>query len=126
LLRDGLLAIVLLALLGWAVVVLAFHLLWWALIGLVLGGVARLIVPGRWPIGILMTAATRVAASLLGRIVAHVAHLGGFRQFAVAVLVPAALVIVLMHAQRAGSQHACTRVLVRGLAGPVAYRATRY
>lgn len=98
-----LVAIVVLAVLGWAVVGLAFYLLWWAIIGLVIGGIGRLIVPGRQPIGLPLTAATGVAASLLGGIVARVAHLGGVLQFVVAVLVAAALVIALTDVRRARS-----------------------
>jgi uncharacterized membrane protein YeaQ/YmgE (transglycosylase-associated protein family) len=95
-----LLAIVLLVVLGWAVVGLTFYLLWWALIGLVLGGLGRLVVPGHQPIGLLATAASGVAASLLGGVIAHVAHLGGVLQFVVAVLLAAALVIVFASRQR--------------------------
>jgi uncharacterized membrane protein YeaQ/YmgE (transglycosylase-associated protein family) len=95
-----LLAIVLLVVLGWAVVGLTFYLLWWALIGLVLGGLGRLVVPGHQPIGLLATAASGVAASLLGGVIAHVAHLGGVLQFVVAVLVAAALVMVFAARQR--------------------------
>ena len=99
-----LLAIVLLVVLGWAIVGLTFYLLWWALIGLVLGGLGRLAVPGRQSIGLLATAASGVAASLLGGVVAHVAHLGGVLQFVVAVLLAAALVMVFAATQRERAQ----------------------
>lgn len=99
-----LIAIVLLVVLGWAIVGLTFFLLWWALIGLFIGGLGRLVVPGRQPIGLLATAALGVAASLLGGVVAHVAHLGGVLQFVVAVLVAAALVMLFGEVQRKRAQ----------------------
>ena len=100
-----LLAIVLLVVLGWAIVGLTFYLLWWALIGLFIGALGRLVVPGHQPVGLLATAASGVAASLLGGVVAHAAHLGGVLQFVVAVLVAAALVMLFGATQREGRQH---------------------
>lgn len=94
------LAIVALAVFGWAVVGLAFVLVWWGLIGLVIGGLGRLIVPGRQPIGLLATALGGIAASLLGGIIAHAAHLGGVLQFLIAVLVAAVLVAAFSARQR--------------------------
>lgn len=93
-------AIVLLVILGWAIVGLTFYLLWWALIGLFLGALGRLVVPGRQPIGLLATAAGGVAASLLGGVIAHAAHLGRGWQFVVAILVAAVLVAVISRTQR--------------------------
>jgi uncharacterized membrane protein YeaQ/YmgE (transglycosylase-associated protein family) len=89
-----LLAIVVLAVLGAALFGLALKLLWWALIGLVMGALGRLVVPGRQPIGLLATALIGIAGSLLGGDIARAAHLGGLVQFIVAVLVAAALVAV--------------------------------
>jgi uncharacterized membrane protein YeaQ/YmgE (transglycosylase-associated protein family) len=99
-----LLAIVLLVVLGWAIVGLTLYLLWWALIGLILGGLGRLAVPGRQSIGLLATAASGVAGSLLGGVVAHVAHLGGVLQFVIAVVLAAALVMVFAATQRKRAQ----------------------
>lgn len=96
-----LIAIVLLVVLGWAIVGVTLYLLWWALLGLFIGALGRLVVPGRQPIGLLATAAAGVAASLLGGVLAHVGHLGGVLQFVVAVLVAATLVILLSAADRA-------------------------
>lgn len=94
-------AIVVLAVLGWAVVGIAFALLWWALIGLVIGGLGRLVIPGRQPIGFLMTALLGIAASLLGGVVARAAHLGGGLQFLIAIAVAAILVAAFSSHQRA-------------------------
>ena len=74
---------------------LAFKLLWWALIGLVIGGLARLILPGRQNLSLLATAGAGVAAALLGGIVANALDLGGLLQFLVAVALAVALVAAL-------------------------------
>jgi uncharacterized membrane protein YeaQ/YmgE (transglycosylase-associated protein family) len=95
-----LIAIVVLVVLGWAVVGVAFALLWWALIGLLIGALGRLILPGRQPIGLVATAASGVAASLLGGVVARAADLGGVLQFVIAVLVAAVLVAAFCTWQR--------------------------
>lgn len=78
-------AIVVLVVLGSVLVGLAFMLLWWALIGLFIGGLARLAVPGRQAIGWLETAAIGIAASLLGGVVARAADLAGGWQFVIAI-----------------------------------------
>ena len=96
-----LLAIVVLVVLGWAIVGVTLYLLWWALIGLFLGALGRLVVPGRQSIGLLATAASGIAASLLGGVIAHAAHLGSVLQFVIAVLVAAALVMLFTTVERA-------------------------
>jgi uncharacterized membrane protein YeaQ/YmgE (transglycosylase-associated protein family) len=77
------------------VVGLALKLLWWALIGLVIGALARLILPGKQNLSILATAGAGVAAALLGGIVAHALDLGNVLQFVIALVLAVALVAVL-------------------------------
>jgi uncharacterized membrane protein YeaQ/YmgE (transglycosylase-associated protein family) len=89
------LGFVLLLVLGWLIVGLALKLVWWALIGLVIGALGRLVLPGRQRIGLLWTALAGVGAALLGGIVAHVLDLGGFLQFVVAVALAAGIIAVL-------------------------------
>ena len=95
-----LLGLLLLFVLGFVVVGLALKLFWWALIGLVIGALARLVLPGKQSIGLLWTVLAGIAASLLGGIVAHVLDLGGFLQFVVAVALAAGLVALLSGSQR--------------------------
>ena len=95
-----LISIVLLIVLGGAFVGLAFTVLWWALIGLVIGGLGRLVVPGRQPLGLIVTSLAGVAAALLGGVIARAAHLGTGLQFLVAVAVAAVLVATLCAGQR--------------------------
>jgi uncharacterized membrane protein YeaQ/YmgE (transglycosylase-associated protein family) len=86
------LLLVLAVVLGVAILGLVLELLWWALIGLVIGALARLILPGIQPIGWLGTVVAGIAGALLGGIVADAFDFGGFLQFVVAVLTAAALI----------------------------------
>lgn len=95
------LACVVLFFIGWAVVGLVFKLLWWALIGLFIGALARLIIPGRQPIGVFATALDGIAGALLGGIIGNAANLGGVAQFLIAVGVAALLVLVFSAGQAA-------------------------
>ena len=93
--------IVVFVVLGWLVVGLALKLLWWALLGLVIGALARLIVPGRQAIGWLATAGAGVAGALLGGIIADALGFGDILQFVLAVGVAAALIAVFAGTRRA-------------------------
>jgi uncharacterized membrane protein YeaQ/YmgE (transglycosylase-associated protein family) len=95
-----LIAVVVLFVVGWAVVGLALKLLWWALLGLVIGALARLVLPGRQAIGWLGTAGTGIAGALLGGIIADALDVGTVLQFVVAVLVAAGLIAALGSARR--------------------------
>ena len=65
-----LVAVILALLLAGALVGLAFELLWLVATGLIVGGLGRLVLPGRQEIGLLATALVGIAASLLGGILA--------------------------------------------------------
>ena len=95
--------IVVLAVVGWAVLGLVFTLLWWALIGLFIGALARLVLPGRQPIGGLATAGSGVVGALLGGIIANAAEVGSVVQFIIAILV-AAVVVTLVDRAQASAQ----------------------
>ena len=88
-------AVVALFVVGWLVVGLVFKLLWWALVGLAIGALARLILPGKQQISLLATAGAGIAAALLGGIVAHALDLGGVLQFVIAVAVAVGLIAAL-------------------------------
>jgi uncharacterized membrane protein YeaQ/YmgE (transglycosylase-associated protein family) len=85
-------AVVILFVLAWVVVGLALKLLWWAIIGIVIGAIARALLPGKQNISLIATAGAGIAAALLGGIIGHIVGVGGFIQFVIAVVV--ALVIV--------------------------------
>ncbi|HSK15305.1 MAG TPA: hypothetical protein VK915_03965 [Gaiellaceae bacterium] len=89
------LAVVLLFVIGGWVLGLALQLLWWALIGLLIGGLARLAVSGTEGLGLLTTALVGVGGALLGGIIADAVGVGSVLQFLIAVLVAAVLIAVL-------------------------------
>ena len=94
------LVIVVLVVLGVAAVGLALKLLWWAIVGLVIGALARLVLPGRQAIGWLWTIGAGVAGALLGGVLAGALGLGGFLEFVLAVAVAAALIGFLASRRR--------------------------
>ena len=85
-------AIVLLFVLALVVVGLVLKLLWWALIGVGLGVLARAILPGKQAISIVATAGAGIAAAFLGGVIAHIVGVGSFLQLVIALIV--AIVIV--------------------------------
>ncbi len=54
-----------------------WSLLTWALFGLIVGAIARLLYPGRQPMGILATMALGIIGSLLGGFIAWLFGFGG-------------------------------------------------
>ena len=81
-------------LLGFALGVL-WSLVWYGIVGLVIGGLARLVVSGRQDLGLLETALFGIVGSLLGGIIANdVLNLGWLGQFLTAVIVAAILVLL--------------------------------
>jgi uncharacterized membrane protein YeaQ/YmgE (transglycosylase-associated protein family) len=89
-----LIAIILLIVIGGAVIGFALQLVWWALVGLLIGALARLVIPGRQPLGWLATALIGIGGALLGGIIADGLDVGGFVQFLIAVAAAAVLVML--------------------------------
>jgi uncharacterized membrane protein YeaQ/YmgE (transglycosylase-associated protein family) len=90
-----LLVVILALLLMGALIGLAVKLLWWGLIGLVIGALARLVLPGDQPFGIVATMLYGIAGSLLGGILANAFDLNSLIQFLVAIAVAALLIVLL-------------------------------
>jgi uncharacterized membrane protein YeaQ/YmgE (transglycosylase-associated protein family) len=97
-----LLAIIVVLLLGGALLGLAFELFWLALTGLIIGALARLVLPGRHEIGLLTTALIGIAASLLGGVLGDVFNAGWIVRFLVAVAL-AAIGVTLVSSRERGS-----------------------
>lgn len=95
-----LLAVIALFVVGWFVVSLTFQLLWLLLTGLIIGALARLVLPGNQPIGWLMTILAGVAGSLGGGLIASALDLGGIVRFVIAVAVAAALIAFVIVPRR--------------------------
>jgi uncharacterized membrane protein YeaQ/YmgE (transglycosylase-associated protein family) len=96
-----LLIVVLALLLGGALLGLAFELVWLALIGLVIGALARLVLPGQQAIGWLGTIGAGIAGAILGGVLAHAFDWGGFVQFLLAIVVAAVLIAIFGGTRRA-------------------------
>ena len=81
-------------LLGFALSVF-WTLIWYSIVGLVIGGLGRMLVSGRQELGLVETALFGIAGALLGGIVANdVLDVGWFGQFLTAVIIAALLVLV--------------------------------
>jgi uncharacterized membrane protein YeaQ/YmgE (transglycosylase-associated protein family) len=61
--------------------VLLWQLIGIAIAGIIIGALARLIVPGRQPIGFVMTILLGIAGAFIGGAIAHAIGLGGFLSF---------------------------------------------
>jgi uncharacterized membrane protein YeaQ/YmgE (transglycosylase-associated protein family) len=90
-----------LLLVGGAIIGLAFKILWFLLVGILLGALARLVLPGRQEIGYLATALAGIAGSLLGAIIADILGAGGVVQFLIAIVCAAGVVAILDGTSRA-------------------------
>ena len=95
-----LLIVILVLLLAGSIIGLAFSHLWLALTGLVIGGLARLVLPGRHDISLLATVLIGIAASLLGGILANLFDVGWFIQFLVAVALAAIGITLFASSER--------------------------
>jgi uncharacterized membrane protein YeaQ/YmgE (transglycosylase-associated protein family) len=87
-----LLALVLAIVLGVAVIGLALKLLWWALVGLAIGLLGRLILPGRHATGWLGTILAGIGGAILGGVVGDAFDVAGILQFVLAVIFAALLI----------------------------------
>lgn len=64
-------------------------ILWFIVVGAVIGALARLLVPGRNPIGVLLTVLVGVAGAIVGGVIANALGAGTFIAFVFAVLIAA-------------------------------------
>lgn len=99
-----LVVIILVLLLAGALVGLALELLWLAITGLIIGGLGRLVLPGRQEIGLLQTALIGIAASLLGGLLANIFNAGWLVRFLVAVALAAIGVTLVASRERSGAR----------------------
>jgi uncharacterized membrane protein YeaQ/YmgE (transglycosylase-associated protein family) len=95
-----LLVVILALLLAGSLVGLAFELFWLAITGLIVGGLGRLVLPGRREVGLLATALVGIAASLLGGILADLFDAGWLVRFLVAVALAAIGITLLSSTER--------------------------
>ena len=95
-----LLVVILALLLAGSLVGLALELLWLAITGLIVGGLGRLVLPGRREVSLLATALVGIAASLLGGILADLFDAGWLVRFLVAVALAAIGITLLSSTER--------------------------
>lgn len=94
-------AIIVMVVLGIAIVGLALKLLWWALVGLVIGSLARLVLPGAQPIGWLATIGAGIAGALLGGDRRDALGWGGVLELVLSIAAAAVLIAALGGTRRA-------------------------
>ena len=90
-------ALLLIALLlaGFSLFGLGFSIAWYLVAGLIVGGLARLVLPGREKIGWLGTSLIGMAGSMGGGMIGNALHVGAGVQLLLAVAVSAVLLSVL-------------------------------
>jgi uncharacterized membrane protein YeaQ/YmgE (transglycosylase-associated protein family) len=98
-------------------------ILWWILIGLIVGAVARLVIPGRQHIGIIVTILIGIVAAVVGGILTAAVLGAGHTiiTFIVAVLL-AALVVSLFTTRGYGYSRGRTRTRTRSRSRRPAWR----
>ena len=96
-----LLVIIAVLLFGGLLLGLALEVLWLAITGLVVGGLARVVRPGRQNIGLLTTALVGIAASLLGGILGDIFDAGWLVRFLVAIALAAIGIALLSSSPQA-------------------------
>jgi len=80
-------------------------ILWFIVIGAVIGALARLVVPGRNPIGVLLTILVGIIGAIIGGVIANSIGLGRLVAFVFAVVIAAlgvALITAVYRNGRAG------------------------
>ena len=95
-----LLAVIVLFLVGGFVIGFALELLWLALVGLLIGALARLVLPGEQQTGLLGTILAGVGGSLLGGIIGDAIGVGWIVTFLIAIAVAAGLIALLSSTRR--------------------------
>lgn len=89
-----LLLIVLIAVFGGAFFAAAWWLAGYAVVGLIIGGLARLLVADTWGLGLAATIISGVAGAILGGWIAHYFDLGNVIELIVSVIVAAIVVAI--------------------------------
>ncbi|MQY03574.1 GlsB/YeaQ/YmgE family stress response membrane protein [Actinomadura macrotermitis] len=77
-------------------------ILYFIVVGAIVGALARLLVPGRNPMGILLTVLVGIAGAVLGGVVAHAIGAGSVIAFILAIVIAAIAVAALTGYQTRG------------------------
>jgi uncharacterized membrane protein YeaQ/YmgE (transglycosylase-associated protein family) len=95
-----LLAIVVLAIIGSTLLGIVLHVVWWAIVGLVVGILARLVLTDARKVSWLQTILFGIAGALLGGVLASAFDLNWFIEAILAVLLAAVLIFAFGGANR--------------------------
>jgi uncharacterized membrane protein YeaQ/YmgE (transglycosylase-associated protein family) len=68
---------------------------WFILIGAVIGALARLLIPGPNPMGIILTILVGIAGAVVGGVIANALHVGNVLTFIISVIVAAVVVALI-------------------------------
>ncbi len=105
-----LLAIVVFAIVGGAIMGILLHLIWWAIVGLVVGILARLVLTNARGVGPLETILCGIGGALLGGVLAGLFDVGWFIELLLAIIVAAVLIYAFGNTKgRSGSGVTRTR-----------------
>jgi len=77
-------------------------ILWFIVVGAVIGALARLLVPGRNPMGVILTILVGIAGAILGGLVSNVLGAGSVVAFIFAVVIAAVAVALITGAFSGG------------------------
>ena len=95
-----LVALVLMILLGVAVIGVALKVLWWALVGLAIGALARLVIPGAQAVGWLGTIAAGILGALVGGVLGDALDASWVLELVLAVAIAALAILAFGGARR--------------------------
>ncbi|MGE0027278.1 MAG: GlsB/YeaQ/YmgE family stress response membrane protein [Thermoleophilia bacterium] len=104
-----LLAIVVFAIVGGAIMGILLHLIWWAIVGLLVGILARLLLKDSRRVGPLETILCGIGGALLGGVLAGLFDVGWFIELLLAIIVAALLIYAFGNTRRSGSGVSRTR-----------------
>lgn len=77
-------------------------IIWFIIIGAIVGALARLIVPGPNPMGVVLTVLVGIAGAVVGGVIAHAIGAGSIIAFILAIVVAAAVVALVSGYGRGG------------------------
>jgi uncharacterized membrane protein YeaQ/YmgE (transglycosylase-associated protein family) len=98
------LIIVLIAIFGGAFFAAAWWLLWYALVGLVVGGIARLLVTGTYGLGMGATILSGVGGAVIGGWIAHWLDAGSVIELLISFIVAAIFIAMAAAGSRSDDQ----------------------
>jgi uncharacterized membrane protein YeaQ/YmgE (transglycosylase-associated protein family) len=79
---------------------LVFSLLWWVLVGALIGVLGRMLIPDDRRPGVTATVLSGIVGSLLGGVIANALDVGRILEFGIAVLVAAGLILAFSTGRR--------------------------